>query len=207
MAPATKETVQPTSSSVGSTTAEDRDGRAEHSDAYAANLWRILNTPEMRAQTKDDVNVRAQASQPVQDIFAAPYGIFDHKLGSIGQPIELESTEIRYVHGNSLTGHANERAEFPVPTSEEDIVLFEESASMTPVQEWLYDMNEFVVDPYSSIDEGYADAVIAALDLSPLEPRSDAKPEPLAIASIESGRDEEELSQSDAHFQDRKSNV
>ena len=150
------------------TTAQDRGD--EQSDAYPANLWKILNpredgTPNYIYDSDDDT----VAYRPTEEVFAAPYGHFDHRLEAVGLPTELEDTQIPFVHGNSLTGHANECADYPLPPSAQDSVIFGPAEHATAVGvEGFTGMNEMAVDPYA--DENYTNAVLAAIDLVQVPP-------------------------------------
>lgn len=180
------------------------DGRDEQSDAYPANLWRILSSPQKGNQNDHhDPYVDNFAYQPTEDKYTTPYHPFHHKFEAVNIPCELDNTEIPFVHGNSLTGHANERATFPVLGSDESAGVLDSLVNMTPGQELLIGLNELVVDQY--VEEGYADAVLAALDLPPLSP----SPSPestvpvltMAVpATYEREGGDEELGNCDAHY-------
>ena len=180
------------------------DGQSEKS---AANLWKILTSSEHPIRGDDnDLYPRNFSYQPTDDMFA-PHGGYDHRLESVSMPIELDSTPVPYVHANSLTGHANERGSEPFPTVEEDVVLFEETADLTGMQEYLGGLNEMVMDPY--VDEGYTDALLAVLDLPPLpsspNPYTAAGfPEPVDSVIMQDHNLDNEQEQSDARFQNEQ---
>jgi hypothetical protein len=120
---------------------------SDEAEASAANLWRILTSPERPPRDADDnPYLNSFAYRPTEDIFAAPYGHFDHRLESVGATIELDNTEIPFVHANSLTGHANERGSDPTLVSDYDTRAVDSVTTLTPMQEFMYGLNEFVVD-------------------------------------------------------------
>ena len=84
----------------------------EGADYTAANLWHILNSPA-NTNYKYDEDLNTFTYHPISDIFAAPYGTYDHRLEAVGMPVELEDTGIDlplpFVHANCLTGVANAR--------------------------------------------------------------------------------------------------
>ena len=190
--------------------AQTRDPLAEVSDAYAANLWQILSPPKPETRSQQpDLYLENFFYRPVHDMFTAPYGKFDHQLDCIGTSVELDGKQIPFVHINSLTGHANERAQYPVRSSDEDTVIYESPRNMTPAPEPGPGLNELVVDLYSD-DETYTDAVLAALD-GLLPPSQSPAPETTLLAlfagipaTFSLGDDEEQIA-SDAHFQSEQS--
>ena len=183
----------------------------DESDKNAANLWKILKSTESSFRGDDNDLYPSNVSYPpVEDLDAAPFGMHNHRLGSIGMPAELDNTEIPYIHANCLTGHANERGSEPYPTAEEDITIFEAAAYADQVEEHLGGLNEMVMDPYA--DQGYTDALLAVLDMPPLpaspnledtapvvtDPRPD-DPVPMVNKGTQI-----ELETSDAHFKSEK---
>jgi hypothetical protein len=171
----------------------------------AANLWKILTSSEHPVRGDDnDLYPRNFSYQPMDDMYVAPHGIYDHRLESVGMPVELDSTAVPYVHANCLTGHANERGSEPLPTSEEDVVLFDEPADLKGMQKYLGGLNEMVMDPYT--DEGYTDALLAVLNLPPIPPSPSPYtvagfPEPVDSVIMQDHNLDNELDESDAHFQ------
>ncbi|KAK3683129.1 hypothetical protein LTR37_020543 [Vermiconidia calcicola] len=179
----------------------------EEGNSSAAKLWRILPSTEKPALSSDEAPyINFSVHQPTDCVAAMQYGMYDHRLESVGMPIELDSIEVPFVHPNSLIGHANERGSEPMPLLEEDAVVPESPKTMTPAQEMLYGINELAVDSY---DEGeYTNALLAKLDLPPLPP----SPELIRSDSVITGGKtqdnslhdgsivENELSKSDAHF-------
>ncbi|KAK3724166.1 hypothetical protein LTR37_001290 [Vermiconidia calcicola] len=179
----------------------------EEATSSAANLWRILTSPEQPARSSGKAPyINSSAYQPTDCVAAMRYGTYDHWLESVGMPFELDNTEIPFAHRNSLIGHANERGSEPTPVSEGDVIVFESPKAKAPVQEMIYGINELVVDSY---DEGeYTDALLAHLNLPPLPP----SPELILSESVVTGGKthdnslhnasvvENELSMSDAHF-------
>ena len=141
-------------------------------EASSGNLWHILNTPRNALRGDDNgLYQRNLTYKPVDEMLIAPYGTYDYRLESVGIPVELESTQVPYVHSNSLTGHANERGSEAWPTLEKQTIAFDSTSSMTLVQELLAGLNKQVVDSYT--EEGRADALLAVLDLPPLPPSPD----------------------------------
>lgn len=177
----------------------------EESKKSAANLWKILASTEFSVHGDDnDLYTRNFLYKPPDDVDVAPRGIHDDRLEPFDMPIELDSTAVPYVHANSLTGHANERGSEPFPTSEEDVVLFEEPVSLAGIQEHLGGLNEMVMDPYT--DEGHTDALLAVLSLPPLPPSPNPYtaagfPEPVDSVIMQNHTTEYELERLDAHFQ------
>ena len=178
--------------------------RDQASDASAANLWKILTAPERPSRgDNNELYCRNTTYQPTEEVFAAPFGAYDHRLEGVGMPIELDSTAVPYVHANSLTGHANERGREAWPQAVDSVIEFEAPGGMTPAQEPIEGLNELMVDPLT--DESYANAVLAALDLPPLPPSPDLEdtaplvtdPMPTNPARCDC---EETLAKSDAHF-------
>ena len=118
--------------------------------------------------------------------------------------IELGNTEVPYVHANSLTGHANERGSEAWPTSEENMIIFDSTATFSPVQELPTGTNEPVVDPYS--EQGYTEALLAVLDLPPLPPSPDPEDtapivtDPVPQSCCDDG--EQALANPDSYFKD-----
>ena len=180
----------------------------ERDEKSAANLWKILTSSEHPIRGDDnDLYPRSFSHQPVHEMYAAPHGVYDHRLESVGMPIELDSTPVPYVHANSLTGHANDRGSDLFPTSEEDVILFDEPANLAGIEERLGGLNEMVMDPY--MDEGYTDALLAVLDLHPLPPSPSPYaaagfPEPVDSVIVQDRTLDNELNQSDAHFQSER---
>ena len=89
-------------------------------DAYAANLWGLL-APET-AETNDSRNTPFDYDfrcTPTRHVFASSYGVFDHRLESIGMPVELDGIEIPFVHGHCLIGFENEGYENSIRTPTE----------------------------------------------------------------------------------------
>lgn len=179
----------------------------EESEKNASNLWKILTSIEHPIRGHDNHLYPCSASyQPLNDVRVAPHGIYDHRLQSVGMPVELDSTAIPYVHANCLTGHANERGSEPYPTAEEDITIFEAPANPAHIEEFLGGLNEMVMDPYT--DDGYTDALLAVFNLPPLPPSpdsegsapvtTDARPEDSVLIAEQGAQTE--LDNSDAHF-------
>jgi hypothetical protein len=173
-------------------------------DKNAANLWKILKSTERPIRYDDNDLYPSNVSyQPIDHLHVAPYGIYDHHLERVGMPVELDNTEIPYVHANCLTGHANERGSEPYPTPEEDVTIFEAAAYPHQIEDYLGGLNELVMDPYT--DEGYTDALLAILDLPPLPASPDLEhsapivTDPHAVDQVNKGV-RTELESSDAHF-------
>lgn len=182
--------------------AAHRSTCTDQSEASAANLWRILTTSERGDD--NDLYPRDCAYQPANNVFAAPYGPYDHRLEAVGAPVELDGIELPYVHANSLTGYANELGGEKSTEVEDDTVIFNPPATMLPVQDIPIWLNELLVDPNS--DEVYADALLAVLNMpqspSTLEPQDSAigMPGSSPVGSA-SDNTEQDLAFSDAHFQ------
>lgn len=181
--------------------------KCEQSDKNAANLWEILTSDEYLIRGDDnDLYPCDLSHQPLDDLYLAPCGVYDHRLESVGMPYELDDTEIPYVHSNSLTGHANERGSEKFPTSEEDVTLFEAPTNLACIEDFLGGLNEMVMDPYT--DEGYTDALLAVLNLPPLPTSPDLEDtaplttDPRRIDSfmVADRGTQTELDTSDAHF-------
>lgn len=142
--------------------AEDVKTQACKEDASAANLWRILTTSnDHTTESPSDPYLDSFVFSPAEDIF------YDHRTEIVGMPAELDNTEIPYVHANSLTGYANDRAEDPITSSDEEIAVLKASGLMTSVSEASFGLNEMGVHPYDE-DDYYANAILEAIELPPL---------------------------------------
>jgi len=60
--------------------------------------------------------------------------------------LELDNTEIPFVHANSLTGHANERGSDAVLTDEPEVFVFDTPAGVAPLEWSSFGLNELMVD-------------------------------------------------------------
>ena len=169
----------------------------EDSEECAANLWRILRSPENgTCLTYSDPYTSSFAYRWNETVFTTPSEGRDHKLGAVGVPAELENTEIPYVHANSLTGVANQCASI-ADTNTEDAIMFDSPVCMKPVDELLYGMNELTLDPY--VDTGSTES----LPPLPTSPRLEAVESSLWDAELVndiSDGGEAEWSGSTAHF-------
>lgn len=148
-------------------------------EATAANLWRILLTPEKQSAADEDGHeayLNSCAYQPTETMLAAPYGFYDHRLQAVGAPIELDATAIPFVHANSLTGHANERGSETIPALDSGVFIYD-TALYGPVEEFMFGLNEYVVD------QDYATQ--RALEALPPLPPSPI-PVPMDAGSLES---------------------
>ena len=104
--------------------------------ASAANLWRILNEDSILPDERV-METRREVQREIHNLRSS----WDDSEDSGGVPIyqseyqppiaELDSTEIPYVHLNSLTGHSNETAEYHTP-AEFDSVLYLADFFATP---------------------------------------------------------------------------
>lgn len=174
------------------------DKRDELTVAHAANLWQILATPG-RGPENSATNpyVETWVCRPKQTIFAAPRGSFDYKLETVGTPVELGSREIPFVHDNSLTGHSNERATFPLLPDDSAIVL-------TPITELLTGLNELFNEQDEQPERRCPLSTAVELSTLPPSPCLESTVPVFKInrlATCTDADDEENLSTSDAHFQ------
>ncbi|KAK5169420.1 uncharacterized protein LTR77_005396 [Saxophila tyrrhenica] len=125
-----------------------RARHTEAAEASAANLWRILTSPELPPRdANNEPYLDSFAYRPTEDVFTAPHDHYDHRLETVGAaPLELDSTEVPYVHANSLTGHANERGNDAVPASEPEMFVFDDHQESMPLGWSSYGLNELMVD-------------------------------------------------------------
>ena len=165
-------------------TAAETAAKARHdeqTEATAANLWRILTAPANQFYADDNGLYQPNfAYKPSHELYAAPDGIFDYRLSAASMPVELDDTQLPYVHANSLTGFANERGSEAWPASEGGVPLVDSAIVMEPVQEPQVGLNELVIDPYT--EEGYADALLAVLGLPSLPRSPELNPTSSAIS-------------------------
>lgn len=144
----------------------------DDAEASAANLWSIL--------TSNEATQKEAGTDPYIESFGLHHAgpprsgsprVFDTRMEAIGMPAELESTEVPYVHANSLTGQGNERAEYPGRVVEEHrTVVCDTPWPATPMEDMYPGLNEMVVDhAFNERDERrYWDAWEALYDLPPL---------------------------------------
>lgn len=120
----------------------------ELTEASAADLWRILaSTERSKKSTREDPYIYSFTDLSNDNDPVPSYGHFDHRLATVGAPFELENREIPFVHANSLTGHANERASDLTLTFDNDVEDRADSAiAHSPVHEFMYGLNEYMVD-------------------------------------------------------------
>lgn len=126
----------------------------EQTEVSAANLWRILTSKnDTYKEVAADPCMDSFAAKRPHDFLSPPMAMFDTRVEVIGMPAELESTEIPYVHANSLTGQGNVRAECPGRENEEHrTVICDSPMALTPTEEIYAGMSEMVMD-YADEDE------------------------------------------------------
>ena len=142
------------------------DVRSENHDqieASAANLWRILTTKDEKPDSfVSDPYAQLRASKYFLRPPTPEHRVYDTRMESIGAPVELDSTEVPYVHANSLTGEGNERASYTQRVIEDHTtVIYTSPINVTPpADEMLEGLNEMVVDHdmYHVEEKRYHDA-------------------------------------------------
>lgn len=154
--------------------------KSQQIHAYAANLWGLLASADVEVRdSQDDSYLKSFTFIPRREIVAAPYGHFDHRLESVGMPVELDSIEIPFVHNNSLTGFANEQDTYNPVAFGHDTPLLGPTAhpiSLPPLE-----LNELLVDQFHESEDGPE-----LLDLSALPPLPPTPPPESALPVLRS---------------------
>jgi len=139
-------------------------GDEEIPAAYPANLWHILDAPtsEVDRDYYDSYEKNltwdwAANQSDCLDMFDPAYALS-----------ELAVSELPFVHANSLTGFANERASYETPCAKLELPEYIPLEQSSTIQELLVCTNELVVDQY--MEEEYAEKIIAALEDLPRLP-------------------------------------
>lgn len=165
------------------------------SAASPADLWSILSVAqEPHFDDQNNSYIASLTESSAEDQVDTASVLLATERDISGKRHELADTEILFVHANSLTGHANQRGTFPIPDSKDGVIYYNSVGHASRAQEFLFGLNELVVDQY--MEEGYADAVIAALDLPPLPPSPEpvigSRVLPTASSALHTGRHDEE---------------
>jgi len=151
-------------------------GDEEIPAAYPANLWHILDAP---ASEVDHAYYDSYEKNLTWD-WAANQSDWLEMFDSAYALSELAASELPFVHANSLTGFANERASGETPCPRLELPAYTPLEQSSTIQELLVGLNELVVDQY--MEEEYAENVIAALEnLPPLPPSPVQEPATLVF--------------------------
>ena len=169
--------------------------------AYPANLWHILDAP---ASEVDHDYYNSYEKNLTWD-WAANQSDWLDMFDPTCALSELGASELPFVHTNSLTGFANERASRETTCPRLELPAYTPLEQSSTIQELLVGLNELVVDQY--MEEEYAENVIAALEnLPPLPPSPVQEPATLvsknALQELPMDIEHEEfLPAYDAHYQ------
>lgn len=141
-------------------------GTEEIPAAYPANLWHILDAP---ASELDHDYYNSYEKNLTWD-WAANQSDWLDMFDPAYALSELAASELPFVHANSLTGFANERASRETPCPRLELPAYTPLERSSTIEELLVGMNELVVDQY--MEEEYAENAIAALENEPPLPPS-----------------------------------